>query len=453
MLGLQQTPVSSRKKVSAAWPVLLVVFLTTAAILFLVVPKLDTAFAYRYSAHFEDGYYLIANNLAHGNGYRLDANMGETMIREPGYPLFLAALFKVAGYHLEAARFANWLLAIGIAIMIMRLTRIVTGDARTALIASVLFLLHPGTIICEARGGVEVFCIFAILVFMLLLGWAVKKGGHWRYLVVGLALGIVVQIRSTPMVFPVFLLFYLCLIADSAPERLRVVSNVAILVLGMVVVMTPWTIRNYLLVHEFVPTATIQGLALQEGQYACQNFSSGKNYYVLQTEAGQERDQLAARLGIRAGIEYYQEFVDPRDEWRLNNTLLQGAKAEYLRHPALFAKCVAWNAVNFWFLGKTWVVTSLNMLIQIPVLILTLSGLYLLHKRGLLHKMGIMLTFVLSVMAVHLAIAAEARYSIPLIAFLAIPASVAVMSIWQKCWVSARTGTALSASAVRGARL
>jgi len=453
MMVLQEKTTSSSDRVSSVWLVLLVVFLVTAALLFLVLPKLDRVFAYTYSAHFQDGYDLIANNLVNGNGYRLEANKGETMIREPGYPLFLAALFKVAGYHLEAARFANWLLAIGIAIMIMRLTRLVTDDARVALIASVLFLLHPGTIICEARGGVEILFIFAILVFMLVLHWAVEKGGPWRYLVVGLVLGIVVQIRSTPMVFPVFLLFHLGLIANSARERLRAVSNVAILVFGMVVVMAPWTIRNYLLVHEFVPTATVQGLALQEGQYACQNFSSGKNYYVLQTEAGQERDDLAARLGIPSGTQYYQVFADARDEWKLNNTLLQGAKAEYVRHPALFATCVARNAINFWFLGKTWVVTSLNMLIQIPVLILTLSGLYLLHRRGLLHKMGIMLMFVLSAVAVHVAIAAEARYSIPLIAFLAIPASVAVVSIWQKCWTSARRETALDASALWGARL
>jgi 4-amino-4-deoxy-L-arabinose transferase-like glycosyltransferase len=438
MTGLQQTTVSSTENGSSAWPVLLVVFLATATVLFLAVPKLDKVFAYRYSAHFVDGYDLIASNLATGNGYRWDANMGETMIREPGYPLFLAAVFKVGGYHIEAARFANWLLTIAIAFMIMRLTRIVTDDRRAALIASLLFLLHPGTIISEARGGVEILFILAILMFILALHQAVEKGTLSRYLVAGLALGIVVQVRSTPMVFPLFLLFYLGLSANGARERLRVVLNVAILVLGMAVVMAPWTIRNYLLVHEFVPTATIQGLALQEGQYACQNISSGRDYYVLQTEAGQKRVELATKLGVQSGTQYYQVFADARDEWKVNNALLQGARAEYEKNPALFAACVARNAFNFWFLGKTWVVTWLNMLLQIPLLILAINGLYLLGKRGLLLKMGIMLTFVLSLVAVHLAVAAEARYSIPVVAFLSIPASVSVLSTCRKCWTYAR---------------
>jgi 4-amino-4-deoxy-L-arabinose transferase-like glycosyltransferase len=441
MIELQETIVSSKEKVISAWAVLLAAFLVTAAILFLAVPRLDRAFAYRYSVHFQDGYDLIANNLAQGNGYRWDANLGETMIREPGYPLFLAAVFKLCGYHLEAARFANWLLSIGIAIMIMRLARLVTNDGTIALIASLLFLINPGTLICEARGGVEVLFIFAILVFMLVLHQAVEKRSLWRYLIAGLALGIVVQIRSTPMVFPVLLLFYLGLTANGVRGRLRVVSNVAILTLGMAVVMAPWTVRNYLLVHEFVPTATVQGLALQEGQYTCQNISSGRSYYELQTEAGQKRDELATQLGIQSGNQYYQEFADPRDEWKLNHALLQRAKAEYVKHPSLFATCVARNAFNLWFLGKTWKVTAANLVIQIPLLILAVNGLYLLGKRGLLRKMGVILTFTLSIVAVQMAVIAVARYSIPVIALLTIPAGVSVLSIWQKYLTHTRRET------------
>jgi 4-amino-4-deoxy-L-arabinose transferase-like glycosyltransferase len=431
MIGLQETTAPSRVKASSAWVVLLVTFLATAAILFLAVPRLENAFALKYSILFQDGYDLIANNLAHGNGYRLDASMGETMIREPGYPLFLALVFKLGGYQLGAARFANWLLSIGIAFMIMRLARLVTNDDRIALIASLLFLLNPGTLICEARGGVEILFIFAMLVFILVLYQAVEAGSLWRYLVAGLVLGIVVQIRSTPIVFPALLLFYLSLRAAGNRERLRVVLNVAVLVFGMLVIMTPWIIRNYRLVHEFVPTATVQGLALQEGQYACENFSSGESYYVLQTEAGQERDEIAAQLGIQTGNQYYQLFATPQDEWKLNHVLLQRAKAEYASHPALFATCFARNAVDFWFLGKTRKVTSVDVVIQLPMLILAACGLYLLQKRGELNKMGLMLTFVLSIWAVHAAVAAEARYSIPVMALLAIPASISVRSIWH----------------------
>jgi len=415
--------------------VLLAAFLVTAAILFLIVPNLDAIFAYRYGVGFADGYDLIASDLAHGSGYRWQTNMGETMMREPGYPLFLAGVFKAGGYHIEAARWANWLLTIGIACMIMRLTRMVTDDRSAALIASVLFLFHPGTLIAEARGGVEILFIFVAFVFMLALHGAVEEGNLWRYFAAGLGLGVVVQVRSTPLVFPVLLLLYLGFTANSPRERLRAVLNVAILALGMAMVMAPWVIRNYLLVHEFVPVATLQGVALQEGQLTCQNLSLGGDFYRVGREAGRERGELASSLGLRfEGAEYFQFFYDPRDEWAFNNLLLQRAREEYIRHPGLLAACIGKNLFNFWFLGKTWQVTELNVLIQAPLLALALSGLHLLRKRGLLSKMGIVLTFVLSIVAVHLPIVAEARYSIPVFAFLTIPASVSI--VWIRHYYS-----------------
>jgi len=445
MIGLQEKTVSKEVKASSAWPVLLAAFLATAVFLFLVVPRLQSAFALKYSVLFQDGYDLIANNLIHGHGYRWDANMGETMIREPGYPLFLAVVFKLGGYNLEVTRFANWLLSIGIAIMIMRLARLLTDDERIALIASLLFVFNPGTLICEARGGVEVLFIFVILVFMLLLHRAVERQSPWRYLIAGLALGVVVQVRSTPLLFPGLLMLFLVLTSKSTRERLRAVRNVAILTLGMVAVMTPWIIRNYLLVHEFVPTATVQGLALQEGQYTCENRSSGRSFYMLQTEAGQQRDALANQLGIQAGDQYYQVFADPQDEWKLNHALLKGAEAEYARRPGLFATCAARNALNFWFLGKTREVTSVDVVLQLPMLLLAAHGLYLLWRRGRLRKMGIIVAFGLSIMAIHMAVIAAARYSVPVVALLTIPAGVSVMSIWQGMSNHARRDTASAA--------
>ena len=408
-------------------------FLVTGAVLFLVVPKLESLSAYKYGLQFADGYDLIASNLANGSGYRWNVDMGETMMREPGYPLFLAAVFKVAGHHIEAARSANWLLTIGIVAMIVRLTRFITDDRNTATIAGLLFLFHPGTLIAEARGGVEILFIFAAFLFMVALHEAVEKGKLWRYSVAGLGLGAVVQVRSTPIVFPALLLFYLVFRVYGMREWRRAVLNTAIVGLGMVLVMTPWMIRNYLLVHEFVPVATLQGVALQEGQYTCRKLSPGTDFYVLGREAGRERGDLASRLGLRfEGAEYFQFFYDPHDEWAFNNLLLQEAKDEYINHPGLLAECVGKNLFNFWFLGKTWQITGLNMLIQAPLLGLAVGGFYLLWRRDALRRIGLILTFVVSIVAVHLPIVAEARYSIPVFAFLAIPAAVSIKAIRQK---------------------
>ena len=442
MRRCRQKIVCSNKNAGSTLFILAVGFFVTAALLVLVLPILERIFAQSYSLGFADGYDLIANNLVHGNGYRWNANMGETMMREPGFPLFLAAIFKVAGYHIEAVRLANWSLTIGIAFMVVRLAQMVTGDGRAALIASLLFLFHPGTLVAEARAGVEVLFIFVVFVFMLALYDAVAKGDPWRYFVAGLALGVVVQVRSTPVVFPVLLLFYLGLMGKDATERLRAVSNVAILVVGMAIVMTPWVIRNYMLVHEFVPVSTLGGVALQEGQCTCQNLLYGGDFSVAGTAAGHERGELASKLGFRyEGAQYFQVFYEAHDEWAFNKELFQRAKDEYVEHPGLLATCVGKNLFNFWFLGKTWKATELNMVIQIPFLMLALIGLHLFWKRGQLRKLGIILTFILSILAVHLPFVAEARYSIPVFALLSIPSSVSIISICHKNGTDAQWGT------------
>jgi 4-amino-4-deoxy-L-arabinose transferase-like glycosyltransferase len=412
--------------------VLLPVIFATAAVLFIAVPTLEPHAAYRYSLGFADGYGTLATSLANGDGYRWRADMAGTMLREPGYPLLLAAAFKIAGCRIEAARLVNLLLAAGIAVMLMALARRMTSDRRAPLIAALLFLLHPGTLVAEARGGVEILFIFVGFGFMLALH-TVEKGGLWQYLLAGLAFGMVVQVRSTPIAFPVLLLLYTVFMAKGARERLKAVFRVAILVAGTGLVMVPWVVRNYRLVHEFVPVATLGGVGLQEGLYMCQNVSFGDDLYPVGQAAGRIRGKLAHELGMRfEGEEYFQTFYDAHDETAFNRILFESAKKEYASNPALLAVCVGKNLFNLWFLGKTWDITRINMLVQLPLLTLVFYGLRIIWRRGDFRKMGILLVYVGSIAITHLLVVSEARYSIPVLAFLAIPAGVAVASIWDE---------------------
>ena len=412
---------------------LLPVFVATAAILFLGVPKFQHYIAYRYSTGVADGYGILAENLVDGNGYRWRADEAGTMLREPGYPLLLAAAFKVAGPSIESARLLNFLLTVGIAFMLIALARRMTSDPRAPVVAALLFLLYPGTLIAEARGGVEILFIFVGVGFMLALHWAVERGDLWRYLLAGLAFGAVVQVRSTPILFPGFLLLYTMFTAAGARQRLAAAGRVAILVVGMGLVMLPWVVRNYRLTHEFVPVATLGGVGLQEGLYMCQNVSFGDDLYPVGRAAGRIRGELAQDLGMRfEGAEYLQTFYDARDEVAFNRILYARAKNEYVSDPGLFAKCVGKNLFNFWFLGKTWTVTLLNMLLQVPVLALVFCGLWIVWRRGELRRMAILLVYVGSIIIVHLIIVAEARYSIPVLAFLSIPAAIAITAIGKR---------------------
>jgi 4-amino-4-deoxy-L-arabinose transferase-like glycosyltransferase len=418
-----------RKSVSL---ILFAALLVNAAIVLVGLPKVSRPLTLTYSMNFGDLYNLIARNLEQGNGYRVDADMGPTMLREPGYPLFLAAVFKLGGYGIQTARVACVLLAFGAALMLLLLTRRITSDAMTALSAALVFLLYPGTLVAEARAGIEMPSVFTVILFMLALYSAVEKGSLWRYCAAGLLLGVAVLVRSQVLLFPLFLLVYFVFASKSTSERAKIALRIAGLVLGTVVVMSPWIIRNYMLVHKLVPTATVAGVAAQEGLYTCENASASEPFYLAQTEAGFERAQLASHLGMPFRGPYYQLFYTPQDEVAFNRALLSGVSTEYRSHPELLARCAAKNLFfNFWFLGKTQRSTLLNVVVQAPLLALTLAGVVALWKRGVLPKTVIVLLYILYIPAVEAPIIAHARHSVLIVPFLAILAAASLVSAWQ----------------------
>ena len=413
--------------------ILFVALLVNAAIVLVGLPKVSRPLTLTYSMNFGDLYDLIAKNLEQGNGYRVDADMGPTMLREPGYPMLLAAVFRLGGYGIQTARVVCVLLAFGGALMLLLLARKITGDPMTALFAALLFLLYPGTLVAEARAGIEMPSVFTVILFMLALYSAVEKGSLWRYWAAGLLLGVAVLVRSQVLLFPLFLLVYLIFASKSTSERVKIALRIAVLGLGIVVVMSPWIIRNYILVHKLVPTATVAGVAAQEGLYTCENASSG--VAVLPgTNTGRVRARTTrqASLGLPFKGPYYQLFYTPQDEITFNQALLSGVSTEYRSHPELLARCAAKNLFfNFWFLGKTRQSTLLNVVLQAPLLGLALAGVVVLWKRGVLRKTAIVLLYILYIPAVEAPIIAHARHSMLIVPFLAILAAASLVSAWR----------------------
>ena len=90
----------------------------------------------------------------------------------------------------------------------------------------------------------------------------------------------------------------------------------------------------------------------------------------------------------------------------------------------LCAKCIAYNLVNFWCAGKTWETMRENLFVQLPYLIFATIGAVLCLKRGQAKAAGPMILLITYVVAVYVPILAQARYSIPLIPFLSILASI-----------------------------
>jgi 4-amino-4-deoxy-L-arabinose transferase-like glycosyltransferase len=420
---------------------LIAALLVNAAIVLVALPRTGGVLAglprtggdLDYAMSLGDLYDFIAKNLDQGNGYRVEPYMGETMLREPGYPLLIAAVFKIGAFGEQGPRVACILLAFGGALLLLRLTRMITGDRTIALIASLLFLLYPGTLVAEARAGNETLCVVTMLLFMLALYRAVKEGSLWLYGVAGLLLGVAVLVRSEVLLFPLFLLAYFLFTSRGWGARGKAVLQMVALGACTLVAISPWIIRNYLLVHKFVPTSTLGGVAAQEGLYTCEHLSQYESFSESQRGAGRERAEFARQLGLPfEGSYYYQFFYTPQDEMKFNRALLNHVSGVYRGDPEVLVGCAAENLFfKFWFLGKTPQATRVNILAQLPLLAFALGGLVVLYKRRLLPNAAIILLYVVYVPIVHASIIAHARHSMLVFPFLTIPAAVFLAWAWH----------------------
>jgi hypothetical protein len=140
-------------------------------------------------------------------------------------------------------------------------------------------------------------------------------------------------------------------------------------------------------------------------------------------EAAEERMKLARNLGyafkeVKTG--YYQFFFAAADEVRFSNALIERVAREYRDSPMLFAKCVGVNVFNLWFAGKSWRSTHMNVVAQLPYLVLATVGMILAIRERQTGTIAPLALLIGSHVVVYVPVLAQARYSVPLVPFLAI---------------------------------
>lgn len=402
-----------------------------ALIVLVVTPKVSSHIGGLYNAnHFADGYDQLAENLAAGNGYRFFPDTARTLMREPGYPTLLAGVYLVFGNRFTAVELTNVLLALGTASLIICLARKLSSRPLVIFGAPLLFLFHPETLLAETRGGVEILFAFMLTLFMLTVYRAFKSNRWWDYLLGGAVLGLTVLVRSTPILFPFLLLFYMLFFVSRRNQRLTALRNFAAMILAMLMVLSPWIIRNYTLTNKFVPTATVLGISAQSGLYLSTHQAIGNA--LLDTEAFWERNQLAQQLGYDFKPGYYQYFYSTSDELEFSNFLFNRTVREYEARPLLFLKALGLNLLKFWCGGKTGKSMILSGVLQFPVLTLAILGFAFSAKNGRLKDIAPLVLLIAYLVAVSVPILAQARYSQPLIPFLSILACMAIVKIRQK---------------------
>ncbi|HTS13604.1 MAG TPA: hypothetical protein VMH00_15910 [Candidatus Limnocylindrales bacterium] len=254
--------------------------LTSLALIVLVALALRLAYAY-YDAHqiplrilaevpflYEPGH--IAFSLATGRGFSspFGPDTGPTAWTTPIYPLILAGIFDIFG----TFTFPAYVAAISLNILFSTLTcmpiyfagkRI--GGLTVASIAAWLWALFPNAVIIPSQWiwDTSLSGLLVALILWATLAWA-DSSRAWKWCAYGLLWGLTLMTDATLLAGLPFLLGWMAWrLRKGSPGNClkKPLFACAMIVLTCI----PWTVRNYLAFHSFIPLRTGLGLQLWLG--------------------------------------------------------------------------------------------------------------------------------------------------------------------------------------------
>ncbi|HEX9943115.1 MAG TPA: glycosyltransferase family 39 protein [Thermoanaerobaculia bacterium] len=255
-------------------------------------------------------YYDLAVRLAEGQSYQ--TRHGEWAAWPPGYPFLLFAHFEVLGVGLRAVAIANLLLYAGTVLVVYALAlRFSEGIAR---LATLLLALWPNLIASAGRASKEMVIVFllpAVLLLYLKAGERRSVGGAAATrLAAGLVLGYAMLTQPALMLLVGAFLAYEILLRTPA---LRAAARLVLLMLGMALVVLPWTWRNYQVLGAPVLVSTNGGNVF----YRANNPLATGGWIKDGERSLRGYDELTQdRLGYRWGREWIGE--NPEDFFLLS---------------------------------------------------------------------------------------------------------------------------------------
>lgn len=265
--------------------------MTIALVLLTLASRISVAYFLATDAPGDGAIYSqLAKNILEQNVYSLDtaAPFSPTLIRLPGYPLFLAAVYTVFGYGSDTAvciiqAVLDTLTCLITSLIAFLWTENEEKKRRSAFWTFVLISLCPFIVIYTATLLTETLTTFLMAALTLTATVAFKsltsKKSFLWWILTGLLAGFAVLLRPDSGLFALgigltLVISGLFLKTENAPKFLKrlldVVWKGAVFSIVFLLVLAPWTIRNYKLFGVFQPLAPAH--AEMPGEFVPRNY-------------------------------------------------------------------------------------------------------------------------------------------------------------------------------------
>lgn len=207
-------------------------------------------------------------NLARGMGFQFTGPNGlYVTAKAPLLPWLVSLVYKAFGHSYYAALMLQCVIGALVPVLVRALGRAMFGYP-VGRAAGWLTVFHPLLVFFSGYLLTEnLFCVTVLLALVASTEW-LKTPRPGRAIGVGLLWGLASLTRPTALPIPLLVAAWawgpLGLTVKSA-DRTR---QVALLMLGVVLALAPWTIRNAIVLREFVPVTTGGGRTLLDANNA-----------------------------------------------------------------------------------------------------------------------------------------------------------------------------------------
>lgn len=189
----------------------------------------------------------MAHYFAEGKGFLTEAKDLDPK-RPPIYPLFLAAHFRLFGEKSDLPIQISQIVLSSLSCILLYLIASVLCSQKVGFWSGIILALYPPVIIYSTILQSETLFTFLLLLFLLLwiFAWGMSP------IIPGIALGILSLCRGTMLFFSIFLILTSLLLTQTRKELPKVLLMVGISLL----VIAPWSWRNFKVYHTFIPIVT-----------------------------------------------------------------------------------------------------------------------------------------------------------------------------------------------------
>jgi 4-amino-4-deoxy-L-arabinose transferase-like glycosyltransferase len=385
--------------------------------------RADNAWRGRSPVYDAAAYAGIAANLEHGDGFTLGPEATQPASDySPGLPLLAGGLYKLTGGVHE--RFARLVLALlgSLAVLFTYLLGRRLSGPWAGIVGAAAVAIYPALLEYQGMLMSEPLAAALLSGAVLSMLWADRSGPR-RWLVPGLLLGALALTRpeylaiSLPVAVVVFA-------RGGRANWTAGLTQAAIMLLGLALVVAPWTVRNAIALDRFVPISTGGGQVLFAGSY----MPSGGDPERVGSEVLERHPELRRELPADPRLEQILEaLAAQRYPGREPDAALARMGRERLwedvsEHPLEYAGFLGAKLANIWWRGPRDVMREpLWEALHWALLALGLLGLGLLiwRRRWEALLLGTVLVSATAIGMLLVASPRRALVTIPLVAALA----------------------------------